>query len=153
MLLRQSMGEEEMSASEYYEQELEKITMSELKDKKIFPYTKKEHDIEHQAYSMHACQFCFNEDMQKVMPLQKELSVRETAAIKLKVPESGTPWLDEMIENSLRNDFAKAAMHAMINRGSHVEAVSDNVDLWIANEAYKSADALLAESKKKKEEV
>lgn len=40
------------------------------------------------------------------------LSIRQYAAIKLKVPNSGTDWLDEMIRQSLRDEFAAKAMHA-----------------------------------------
>jgi hypothetical protein len=39
------------------------------------------------------------------------MSLREYAAINLRVPKSGTPWLDEMITESLHNDFAAKAMH------------------------------------------
>ena len=34
------------------------------------------------------------------------MSLREYAAIKLKVPESGTDWLDDMIRKSLRDELA-----------------------------------------------
>jgi hypothetical protein len=36
------------------------------------------------------------------------LTAREYAAIQLRVPESGTPWLDAMIRVRLRDDFAAA---------------------------------------------
>lgn len=32
------------------------------------------------------------------------MSLRQYAAIKLRVPDSGLPWLDEMIEKSRRDD-------------------------------------------------
>ena len=38
--------------------------------------------------------------------LSDGMSLREYAAIKLKVPESGTDWLDDMIRKSLRDDMA-----------------------------------------------
>ena len=42
------------------------------------------------------------------------MSLREYAAIKLRVPDSGTDWLDAMIEKSLLNEFAGKAMQALI---------------------------------------
>lgn len=35
------------------------------------------------------------------------MSLRQYAAIKLRVADSGLPWLDEMIEKSRRNDLAE----------------------------------------------
>jgi hypothetical protein len=72
------------------------------------------------------------------------LSKQEYLAALLKVPESGTPWLDEMIEKSLRNDFAKATLIvAYTIWGNSVKTTEF---------AFEVADALIAESKKKKEE-
>lgn len=39
-------------------------------------------------------------------------TAREHAAIALRVPASGTPWLDDMIRESLRNELAARAMQA-----------------------------------------
>lgn len=41
-------------------------------------------------------------------------TAREHAAIQLRVPNSGTDWLDAMIRQSLRVEFAKAAMPALV---------------------------------------
>lgn len=38
------------------------------------------------------------------------MTLQQYAAITLKVPNSGTDWLDEMIATSLRDDMAKAAL-------------------------------------------
>ena len=38
------------------------------------------------------------------------MSLRQYAAIKLCVPDSGTPWLDEMIRKSLKDRFAGQAL-------------------------------------------
>jgi len=38
------------------------------------------------------------------------LSKQAYAAIHLKVPLSGTPWLDEMIQKARRDEFAKASL-------------------------------------------
>lgn len=46
--------------------------------------------------------------------LQRGMSLREYAAIKLRVPDSGTDWLDAMIEKSLLNEFAGKALQALI---------------------------------------
>ncbi len=37
------------------------------------------------------------------------MTVRQYAAIHLKVPNSGTEWLDEMIKQSMLNDFSAKA--------------------------------------------
>jgi hypothetical protein len=37
------------------------------------------------------------------------MTLRQYAAIKLKVPDSGTDWLDAMIVKSLRDEFAGKA--------------------------------------------
>ena len=42
------------------------------------------------------------------------MSLREYAAIKLKVPDSGIDWLDEMIIKSKRDDIAEKAMQGII---------------------------------------
>ena len=41
------------------------------------------------------------------------MTLRQYAAIKLKVPDSGTDWLDAMITKSLLNDFAGKAIPAL----------------------------------------
>lgn len=45
----------------------------------------------------------------------KDMTLRQYAAIKLKVPDSGDDWLDAMIEESLRDDFAVKAMNAFLS--------------------------------------
>jgi len=42
------------------------------------------------------------------------MSLRQYAAIHLRVPDSGVDWLDEMIRKAQRDDFAAKAMHAII---------------------------------------
>ena len=65
------------------------------------------------------------------------MTLRQYAAIKLKVPNSGTDWLDEMIRESLRDEFAAKAMAALIQSGCLGE------DGDIAEAAYEVADAML----------
>jgi hypothetical protein len=49
------------------------------------------------------------------------MSLRQYAAIKLRVPESGTDWLDDMIRKSLRTDLAAKAMQALITEPPWLE--------------------------------
>lgn len=42
------------------------------------------------------------------------LTRRQHAAIQLRVPESGEPWLDDMIRRARRVDFVKAAMQGIM---------------------------------------
>lgn len=42
------------------------------------------------------------------------MNKRMYAAIKLRVPDSGEEWLDAMIRQSLRDEFAGKAMQAML---------------------------------------
>lgn len=77
------------------------------------------------------------------------MTLRQYAAIKLRVPESGTQWLDDMIRKSLRDEMAGRAMTAMLSgHFSHY----GHEDYWdrdgIACEAYFVADAMLKERAK-----
>jgi len=47
------------------------------------------------------------------------MTLRQYAAIKLKVPDSGDDWLDDMIRKSLRDRFAAKAMQAQIASYGH----------------------------------
>ena len=68
------------------------------------------------------------------------MTLRQYAAIKLRVPNGGTDWLDEMIRTSLRDDLAAKAM----------QGICAHHDTWglpdagIATKAYVIADAMLA---------
>jgi DNA-directed RNA polymerase alpha subunit len=42
------------------------------------------------------------------------MNLRQYVAIMLRVPDSGTPWLDEMIRASIDDDFAKAALQRLL---------------------------------------
>ena len=61
------------------------------------------------------------------------MTLRQYAAIKLRAPNSGHDWLDEMIRTSLRDEFAAKAMLSLP-----------------ASTAYVMADALLAARGEKK---
>lgn len=86
------------------------------------------------------------------------MTLRQYAAIKLRVPNSGTDWLDEMIRQSLRNEFAAKAMPAVIANKQAIftdELESPAIDFLeicphrcndsdvIADAAYAVADAML----------
>ena len=70
------------------------------------------------------------------------MTLRQYAAIKLRVPNSGTDWLDEMIRASLRDEFAAKAMAALIPE-SFSQDDEHRPDV-IADRAYWFADAMLA---------
>jgi hypothetical protein len=65
------------------------------------------------------------------------MTLRQYAAIKLKVPDSGDDWLDDMIRKSLRDEFAAKAMQGML--ASDVNATRH----IFAAQAYAMADAML----------
>ena len=72
-------------------------------------------------------------------PIETGMTLRQYAAIKLRVPSSGTDWLDEMIRQSLRDELAAKAMQAMV---SAEFAEPFRPSGW-KDEAYKMADAML----------
>lgn len=71
------------------------------------------------------------------------MTLRQYAAIKLRIPVSGDEWLDEMIRESLRNDLAAKAMQGLLAAwGSHdVTSFSE-----LSSDAYQMAGAMLEES-------
>lgn len=84
-------------------------------------------------------------------------SLRQHASIRLRVPNSGLDWLDEMIRQSLRNEFAGQAMVGLLAAlstehawGGLTEAMSEQgvprgrPEWTIAKAAYDYADAMLA---------
>ena len=76
-----------------------------------------------------------------VTPYNLGMTLRQYAAIKLKVPDSGTDWLDDMICQSLRNDFAAKALQGICASGPD----TDWTNLRLAAEAYDLADAMMKE--------
>lgn len=68
------------------------------------------------------------------------MTLRQYAAIKLKVPDSGTEWLDAMIEKSLRDDFAAKAMQGMLANQHPYQASDEHM---FARDSYTMADAML----------
>ena len=76
------------------------------------------------------------------------MTLREYAAIKLRVPDSGEAWLDNMIRESLRDEFAEKAMEGMITSwptsGDRIEHIPT-----VAKKAYHFAGAMLAAREEK----
>lgn len=83
------------------------------------------------------------------------MSLRQYAAIKLRVPDSGTDWLDDMIRQSLRTDLAAKAMRALITEPPWLQGAPATVNMLsegmecsteerYARVAYDLADTLLA---------
>ena len=75
------------------------------------------------------------------------MTLRQYAAIKLRVPNSGTDWLDEMIRESLRNEMAAKAMpecYADYCRHADVQGYVEGWRVGVAKDAYETADAILA---------
>ena len=80
-------------------------------------------------------------------PKQSGMTLRQYAAIKLRVPNSGTDWLDEMIRESLRNEMAAKAMpecYADYCRHADVQGYVEGWRVGVAKDAYETADAILA---------
>jgi hypothetical protein len=65
------------------------------------------------------------------------MTLREYAAIHLRVPKSGTRWLDDMIRSSLGNEFAKAALQGLLARAN-----TEGDPEYFAEESYKFSDAM-----------
>ena len=76
--------------------------------------------------------------------LNHGMTLRQYAAIKLKVPNSGTDWLDEMIRQSLVNDFAAQAMQGF---ASTLTGTAQVLYEPLARDAYNMADAMLKAGK------
>lgn len=64
------------------------------------------------------------------------VTLRQYAAIKLRVPESGTDWLDDMIRKSNRDYFAAAALQGLM-------ASRNFLDEYDGPYVYEIADAML----------
>lgn len=73
-------------------------------------------------------------------PESDGMTLRQYAAIKLRVPESGDDWLDDMIRKSLRDEFAAKAVQGMLAY-PHPDQASD--EYMYARDAYVLADAML----------
>ena len=93
--------------------------------------------------------FPSNRDMRYEQEFDHEggMTLRQYAAIKLRVPDSGTDWLDKMIRESLRNEMAAKAMpecYADYCRHADVQGYVEGWRVGVAKDAYETADAILA---------
>lgn len=92
----------------------------------------------------------------EIVPFRDEeysgMTLRQYAAIKLGVPDSGTDWLDEMIRAASRDRMAGLAMQAIVSSIAteddyqRLRALAAETGLsvsgWIARDAYKQAWAM-----------
>lgn len=69
------------------------------------------------------------------------MTLRQYAAIKLRVPDSGEEWIDAMIKQSLRDEFAAKAMAAFM---ASPMATEEWIEKHAAESAYGAADAMLS---------
>lgn len=53
------------------------------------------------------------------------LTAAEFTAITLRVPNSGTPWIDKMISEARRMDAAQVAMQALLLKGTMGQSLGD----------------------------
>ena len=72
------------------------------------------------------------------------LSVREFAAIQLRVPDSGDEQIDAMIRQANRRDFAGQAMAGLMTKYYHEKCEGYNAG-YVARECVELADALIEE--------
>ncbi|MHA7813230.1 MAG: hypothetical protein ACX94C_07565 [Phycisphaerales bacterium] len=74
------------------------------------------------------------------------MSLRQYAAIQLRVPNSGTDWLDEMIRESKRDEFAGQALAAADLNDLYFGTVAQPHNPWphLARHCYTASDAMLA---------
>src|SRR3990167_9592487 len=78
------------------------------------------------------------------------MTLRQYAAIKLRVPESGLAWLDEMILASRHAEYAGLAMQGLLAAGpinEDTQAVENSIEFKIKH-CVRLADSLIAELKK-----
>lgn len=73
------------------------------------------------------------------------MSLRAYAAIKLRVPDSGIDWLDEMILKAKRDELAAAALQGLLSTGVHPGGYGCEM---YSEYAHKYADAMIAERNK-----
>lgn len=77
-----------------------------------------------------------------VMTLEEGMTLRQYAAIKLRVPNSGTDWLDEMIVQSLRDEFAAKAMQGLMGRAWGDIPADELFAIW-SESAYAISDVMV----------
>jgi hypothetical protein len=77
------------------------------------------------------------------------MTLRQYAAIKLCVPDSGDAWLNAMIRKALADRFAGQTIHAILREAwCDYEADGDTLRV-AAKQAYDVADAMIAERERR----
>ena len=72
------------------------------------------------------------------------MSLRAYAAIKLKQPDSGIDWLDEMILKSKRDEVAAKAMQGLLsNFDSSKDIILNGKTVSVAQLSYMYSDSML----------
>jgi hypothetical protein len=85
------------------------------------------------------------------IPGHTGMSLRHYAAIHLKVPNSGIPWLDKMIVKSQYSDFAGQALQGIVaGLETPDHGVADNPDALDFVQDYAKAAYLIANTMTKK---
>ena len=79
----------------------------------------------------------------KPVAIETGMTLRQYAAIKLRVPNSGTDWLDEMIREARRDELAARAMQSYFQ--TQGGRTSEYALKWTAEKAFDMADAMLKE--------
>ena len=77
----------------------------------------------------------------KPVAIETGMTLRQYAAIKLRVPNSGTDWLDEMIREARRDELAARAMQSYFQ--TQGGRTSEYALKWTAEKALEMADAML----------
>ena len=68
------------------------------------------------------------------------MTLRQYAAIKLRIPNSGTDWLDEMIRESLHNEAAVDVLKASLSKKGPIAVLDFDLMVGLAREM---TDAML----------
>lgn len=71
------------------------------------------------------------------------LTKREYAAIHLKQPNSGEPWLDDMIRQAKRDEFAGMALRGLLSDHRNTHDLNDPLDKELAKASYAMANAMM----------
>ena len=71
------------------------------------------------------------------------MTLREYAAIHLRVPNSGNPELDDMIRDAVLRELAARSLQGILSNPQY-----SGEDSQLVNAAYERADAMLKERKK-----
>lgn len=71
------------------------------------------------------------------------ITLREYAAIMLRVPDSGQGWLDDMIRRSMRVDLANSFLNSTVAIHPSEEAYSEASLRTLTNRAYQLADIVI----------